>query len=339
LHLHNPITRCPRPGPTVALRFDIDALPIQEAGPPHRPSLEGWASQLPGVMHACGHDGHIAIGLGLAQMLAPRLNRGRGTLKLIFQPAEEGTRGARAVVEAGHLDDVDVFLSLHLGFGIPSGAVALGTHGFLATRKFQVTYLGAPAHAGKEPEAGRNALLAAAQAVLGLHALAQHSEPGVRVNVGKLEAGLAANIVPDRAMMHVELRAPTQQILDVLAARASTLIEGTASAYAALSSQITLTGEATAAATDPDLATWAAALARSVSLFEEFEMRYSFGGSEDATLMMRRVQERGGRAGYFVLGADLSSPHHTSAFDFDESALSSGVALLALIVASALDLW
>jgi aminobenzoyl-glutamate utilization protein A len=317
---------CPQPGPTVVVRLDIDALPVDEAGAPHRPAVEGWASERPGVMHACGHDGHIAMGLGLAALLRPRLMRGKGRLKLLFQPAEEGTRGARAILDAGHVDDADLFLGLHLGLGVPSGSVALGTKGFLATRKYEITFRGRSAHAGKEPEEGRSALLAAAQAALGLHTLAQHSEAGIRVNVGTLNAGTAANVVPESASMAFELRAPTQAML-----------EGSAAAFETTMSA-RLVGEATDAQTDPEVARWTKHVCESASLFANYRMDHLFGASEDATLLMRRVQDRGGQASYFVLGTDLASPHHTPRFDFDETVLASGVALLALVVTSALNL-
>jgi aminobenzoyl-glutamate utilization protein A len=263
--------------------------------------------------------------------------RGKGRLKLLFQPAEEGTRGARAILDAGHVDDADLFLGLHLGLGVPSGSVALGTKGFLATRKYEVTFRGRSAHAGKEPEAGRSALLAAAQAALGLHTLAQHSEAGIRVNVGTLNAGTAANVVPESASMAFELRAPTQAMLEALSARALRMLEGSAAAYETTMSA-RLVGEATDAQTDPEVARWIKHLCESASLFADYRMDHLFGASEDATLLMRRVQERGGQASYSVLGTDLASPHHTPQFDFDEIVLASGVALLALVVTSALTL-
>lgn len=112
-----------RPGPRVALRFDMDALPITEASAgDHPPIRRGFASRHPGVMHACGHDGHVAIGLALAAALSTR--DFPGTVRLLFQPAEEGVRGAQPMVAAGVCADVDVLLAVHLGFGLPSGRFA-----------------------------------------------------------------------------------------------------------------------------------------------------------------------------------------------------------------------
>ncbi len=136
------------------------------------------------MMHACGHDGHTAIGLGLAHTLKQFESGLHGVIKLIFQPAEEGTRGARAMVDAGVVDDVDYFTAVHIGTGVPAGTVVCGSDNFMATTKFDAHFTGTAAHAGAKPEDGHNALLAAAQATLALHAIAPHSEGASRVNVG-----------------------------------------------------------------------------------------------------------------------------------------------------------
>ena len=124
------ILRCGE-GPTVALRFDIDALGMVERGDEgHRPAREGFASRNPGMMHACGHDGHVAIGLGAAEVLMALRKELHGTLKLIFQPAEEGARGARAITAAGHLDGVDYFIGSHIAptDSLDDGDVTCGTY-------------------------------------------------------------------------------------------------------------------------------------------------------------------------------------------------------------------
>ena len=105
-------------GPTIAFRFDMDALKVTETmEDEHKPFREGFASKRQGLMHACGHDGHMAVGLCLAELLMNIKEHLSGTIKLIFQPAEEGVRGARAMVEAGIVDNVDYFFGFHLGFG------------------------------------------------------------------------------------------------------------------------------------------------------------------------------------------------------------------------------
>ncbi|MBR5289172.1 MAG: amidohydrolase, partial [Clostridia bacterium] len=167
------ILRCGE-GPTLAMRFDIDALGMLECPEDtHRPTREGFASRNPGMMHACGHDAHATIGLGTAKALMTLREHLHGTVKLIFQPGEEGARGAKAIVAKGHLDDVDFFIGSHVAptEDLDDGDVTPGTYGSLATTKYDVTFTGLAAHAGGYPERGRSALVAAASAVLALHAI------------------------------------------------------------------------------------------------------------------------------------------------------------------------
>lgn len=325
-----------RPGPTVAVRIDIDALPITEATADHRPASGGWSSDTPGTMHACGHDGHIAIGLAVARLMKDRLEHCDGRLKLIFQPAEEGVRGAKSVVEAGWLDDVDLLLGFHIGLGVPSGTIALGLRGFLATQKYRVTFTGQAAHAGQEPQNGRNALLPACQTSIALHTLAQSSKPGIRVNVGTLKAGTALNIVPDQAVLEVEFRAEQEVDLKRLVERAHHAVEGIAKAHE-VDCSLTLIGEATDWSNTEDMATWVRDLCVAGKIFQKHLMLHEFGASEDVTLMCRQVSERGGSAAYFVLGSDLTAGHHTPGFDFDEGVLVDGTAVLTTAVLSSLS--
>ncbi|MFN2284862.1 MAG: amidohydrolase, partial [Anaerolineae bacterium] len=183
-------------GPTVGLRFDMDALDIQEsAAETHRPAREGFASVNDGVAHACGHDGHTALGLGVAELLMVLRDAFRGTVKLIFQPAEEGVRGAKSMVEAGVVDDVNYLLGLHLYSRWNLGEIECSRSNFLATSKFDALIKGEPAHAGGDPQAGKNALLAAATAVLNLYAIPHHRLGATRINVGKLIAGEGRNVI------------------------------------------------------------------------------------------------------------------------------------------------
>ena len=144
-----------RTGPTLAFRFDMDALPIHESEEAsHFPNQEGFRSRIPGRMHACGHDAHTAIGLGLATLIAGNHENLQGTIKLIFQPAEEGTRGAKAMVETGVVDDVDYFIATHIGTGVPHRQFVAANNGFFATSKLDIYLKGVAAHAGGAPEAG-----------------------------------------------------------------------------------------------------------------------------------------------------------------------------------------
>ena len=151
------ILRCGE-GPTVAMRFDIDALGVfEEKDKSHRPACEGFGSVNEGFMHACGHDGHATIGLGVAKVLMSIKDSLHGTMKLIFQPAEEGDRGAKSIVENGHLDGVDYLIGSHVSDKAADdpAVVIPGSHGSLATTKYDVFFHGVSAHAGGFPGEGQ----------------------------------------------------------------------------------------------------------------------------------------------------------------------------------------
>ncbi|MBR4038725.1 MAG: amidohydrolase [Clostridia bacterium] len=321
------VLRCGE-GKTVALRFDIDALGMQEwPDDTHRPTREGFASVIPGKMHACGHDAHAAIGLGTAKILAGMKEALHGTVKLIFQPGEEGARGAKAIVAAGHLDDADVFIGSHVAptDSLDDGDVTPGTYGSLATTKYDVKFTGLAAHAGGYPERGRNALLAAASAALSLHAIPRHSEGQSRINVGTLHAGTGRNVIPDEALMQIEVRGETTEINSFVAASAEAVCRGAAAMYGCGVS-ITKMGEAEGQHSDEALITRIADVVRrdlphlSVSSIENAKN----WGSEDISVMMNRVQEHGGLATYMRVMTPMAGAQHTVKFDFDEDVLKKG---------------
>ncbi|AWN15049.1 amidohydrolase [Salinisphaera sp. LB1] len=319
-----------RPGPTLAIRVDLDALPIAESqAASHCPAAEGFASCHAGWMHACGHDGHTAIGLGVATLLAERRDQLVGRVKLIFQPAEEGVRGAAALAEAGVVDDVDRFVAVHLGLGCPGGTVLCGCDGFLATSKLDIRFDGRSAHAGGQPEIGRNALLAAAFAVTGLHSIAPHSAGASRLNVGRLRAGTARNAIADRAELEIETRGATTAIDDYMRERAAQIIHGAALAQG-VTADVVCVGRAVECASSPD---WVARIASTIAGLPGIEQVLAHDrsprGSEDATTLMARVQARGGWATYMIVGSDLPAGHHQPAFDIDESCLPVAVRALA----------
>ena len=130
-------------GPVTAFRFDMDAVDLMEStDKDHFPFREGFASVNENAMHACGHDGHTAIGLGLAEVLINNRDKFSGKIKLIFQPAEEGVRGAKSMAKSGIIDDVDLIFGLHLGLKADSGGELFpGSSGFLATSKFDAFFL------------------------------------------------------------------------------------------------------------------------------------------------------------------------------------------------------
>lgn len=327
-----------RPGPVVALRFDMDANEVQEKTEnTHRPKEEGFASLHAGVMHACGHDGHTAIGLGLAKILQDQKARLCGTVKLIFQPAEEGVRGAKAMVEAGVADDVDYLLGMHLGFLASSrDRIICGTDGFLATTKFDAYFYGVPAHAGASPQEGRNALLAAANAAVNLHAIPRHGAGVSRINVGVLEAGSGRNVIAERAVLKLETRGETSVINCFMKEEALRIIHG-AAAMQGVSVKLEEMGGAVGGQSDAVIASRLRKAAEASGLFSLIEDSGNLGASEDFTCFLERVKQRGGQGGYAMVGINRAAGHHDGAFDFEEAALGNAVTVLALTVVDLLQ--
>jgi len=309
-----------RPGKTVALRFDMDCNEVNEAADDkHRPYREGFASVHEGCMHACGHDGHTAAGLAIAELLAGLRDKLCGRIKLIFQPAEEGVRGARAMTAAGVADDVDYLLGAHLM--MPEvGFLGYDVTGFLATTKFNADFTGVPAHAGSHPEVGRNAMLAAATAAVNIQAIPRHSEGVSRINVGVLQAGTGRNVVPACAHLEIETRGASTAINEYIYKRAETILQG-AAAMQEVRVKITPTGSAASGNNTTALSARIKAVAERLGTFSKLETVHDIGGSEDCSYFMERVQKNGGQAAYLIIGGALAAINHNSRFDFDEKAL------------------
>jgi aminobenzoyl-glutamate utilization protein A len=320
-----------RPGPMWALRFDTDALPITEAdGAAHRPAAQGFASTFTGSMHACGHDGHVAIGLALAERLA-RDPDFPGTVRFLFQPAEEGGRGARAMLGAGVLDGVDRFLALHLGLGLPLRHVVGGAVGAFATTKLRARFTGVASHASAAPQQGRNALAAAAAATLAVLGQPRWSSSDTRVNVGTLHAGDNVNIVPAWAELTAETRALDAEVQAELSDRVVAALHGSAATYGC-EVAVTETGGSTTIRSDEAVAQ--AAYDAALALGGTGQTTGPMGGSDDASLFLAEVQRTGGTGSYVMVGADNPAPHHNPAFDVDEAALGFSVDLLESLVRS-----
>ena len=317
------------PGATMAFRFDMDANDLVESeDEAHRPWREGFSSVNKGAMHGCGHDGHTTIGLALAKILVQIKDSLAGRVKLIFQPAEEGVRGAKSMVASGIVDDVDYLIGMHLGMSIKKkGAVTCGTEGFLATTKLDAEFTGVPAHAGGAPETGRNALLAAATAALNLHAISRHSKGISRINVGVLQAGTGRNVIPANALLKLETRGATSEVNEYMYQEAVRILKAAAQMYG-VSVILKEMGGAAGCSNSPALVKRLSRMVEKSNLFKEVLSAGNIGGSEDCTYFMERVQQHGGQAAYLMVGADLAAGHHDSRFDFNEEALFTAVALL-----------
>jgi aminobenzoyl-glutamate utilization protein A len=310
-----------RPGPTVAIRFDIDCVPVTESTDPNRiPVKEGFCSKNPGFMHACGHDAHTSIGLAVAHWAADHKDALKGKLKILFQPAEEGVRGAAGMAASGIVDDADYFLGAHIGMMCKSGELSVNPYGFLCTTKLDVTYTGRPAHAGVEPNAGRNAMAAACNAVVQLLGIARHGSGMTRINVGQLTAGEGRNVIPSHALMKMEVRGQTGEINQYMYDSAMAIIKGCAIGQNCEYS-VEKMGEAVDLTNDPELVKVLTEAGHAVKGLNVREDPMNFGGSEDATILARRVQSHGGKAAFMVIGTDRPSGHHTSNFDIKESDL------------------
>lgn len=309
-------------GPAIAFRVDMDALDINEkSDESHFPAKAGFSSKIPSKMHACGHDAHTAIGLGLATMIAENKEELHGKIKLIFQPAEEGTRGAKSMVEASVVNDVDYFIASHIGMGIPHRHFTAANNGFLATSKLDITFHGQSSHAGAKPEEGNNALLAAAAAALNIYAISRHSDGASRINVGEMHAGSGRNIIPGQAQLKVETRGQTTEINEYTRKQVEAVVEGAARMYQN-EYKIEVVGEARSSFCSRELAEKLNTCAQEHPMIEKSNLESSqVSGSEDATFFMEEVQKNGGLATYCIFGTELAAGHHNEKFDIDEETL------------------
>lgn len=339
-----------RDGKTKAFRFDMDALTVTESMDADRaPVKEQFVSQYPSVSHACGHDGHMALGLTFAEYVAEQCGKKKQTIEsvlnqeaerkiqnkipaevcgrymFIFQPAEEGVRGAFAFRHQWNFGKIDEMYCCHIGFA-PDDTFVAGAKGFLATSKFDVTFTGKSAHAGLAPERGRNALLAAAKAAMDMQAFPRPEIGITRLNVGKLEAGEARNTIPAHAKMIVETRGETGELNTYMKEQALSCIERAAKEYG-VTYEVQFQGESVSAASDEALSQKVLAVAKQNGCFSDYMLTKDFGASDDGAVFMDLVEQQGGKAVYMLLGTKIRGLHHESVFDFDESVLDKGFAL------------
>ncbi len=320
-------------GPTFALRFDIDGLPYAEECSKDSPaSTEGYRSVNYSCTHACGHDAHTAIGLELARRIMENIDEYSGQIRLIFQPAEETTLGARSIVDKGHLNNVDYFLAVHLALSaenvpLPSHTVACGVKDFMSCRQIDVTFHGKAAHPCGAAQEGKNAILAACCAALNLHSIAHHEKGLCRVNVGKIQGGVCTNTIAPECTIELEYRGQYREITEYLEKRVFNILDGSALAYDLTYSYVDH-GEVPAGQSDDELMNVVYMAAEDVPWFEKIYMEGNLGGTDDAAVMMNKVQEQGGVGTYIGIGTDVSNPLHNPGFDFDETCLTASADLL-----------
>lgn len=226
------LVRGARPGPCIMWRADIDALPIPEkSGLP-------FASQNAGVMHACGHDGHMAIALSIAEILSSQRKEMTGSVRFVFQPAEEAAGGAPACIADGVLENprVDRVLGLHIAADVPLGAINVAPGPFFAApTAFRIEIRGRGGHAAS-PHQAVDSVVVAAHLVTALQTVVSRSvapsEPAV-LTVGKIEAGFRGNVIAEAATMTGTIRSYTEPVRELLVTRTEEIVAGVCAAFGA----------------------------------------------------------------------------------------------------------
>ncbi|HEY9631929.1 MAG TPA: M20 family metallopeptidase [Coleofasciculaceae cyanobacterium] len=313
-----------RPGPVLAIRADMDALPIQEAND------VAYRSQHDGVMHACGHDGHTAIALGTAYYLTQHREDFAGTVKIIFQPAEEGPGGAKPMVEEGVLKnpDVDAIIGLHLWNNLPLGTVGVRSGALMAAVEcFHCTILGKGGH-GAMPHQTVDSIVVSAQIVNALQTIvARNIDPieSAVVTVGTIHAGTALNVIADTARMSGTVRYFNPKLEGYFGKRIEQVIGGVCQSHGA-SYELNYESLYPPVINDAKMAELVCSVALDVveapaGIVPECQTM----GGEDMAFFLQKVP-----GCYFFLGSanptkNLAYPHHHPRFDFDETALGMGV--------------
>lgn len=317
-----------REGKTIAFRFDIDGVDVTESkDESHRPFKEGFRADIDGVTHACGHDGHITMGLFLARLISENLDDFNGKFRFIFQTAEEGTRGAVGMEAAGVLDGVDYLLGGHIGFQATTmGGIICGTNKLLATTKFDVTLKGKASHAAGAPQKGANALLAAAQIALNMHGITRHSDGVTRINVGVLRAGEGRNVIPPNGYLACETRGETTELNNFMYEECMKIIKGVSEIYG-ITYDVKVTGGTAGGDSDIEVTELYESVAKDSPFIDNDKIvkEFDFGACEDFAHFMQSVQKSGGKSGYLMIGTTLKASHHASTFDFDEKSLLAGI--------------
>ena len=311
-------------GKVLAIRADMDALPIQEE------NQVPYCSQQDGVMHACGHDGHTAIALGTAYYLNQHRKDFSGTVKIIFQPAEEGPGGAKPMIAAGVLKnpDVDAIIGLHLWNNLPLGTVGVRAGALMAAVElFRCTIFGKGGH-GAIPHQTVDSVVVAAQIVNALQTIVSRNVNPIDsavVTVGELHAGTAVNVIADTARMGGTVRYFNPDLAGFFKERIQQIIAGICQSHGA-NYDLDYIHLYPPVINDPEIA----ALVRSVA---EEVIETPIGivpecqtmGGEDMSFFLQEVP-----GCYFFIGSanpekKLDYPHHHPRFDFDETALPMGV--------------
>jgi len=316
-----------RPGPVALLRFDMDALPVTEQ------TGAEYASLNPGVMHACGHDGHTAIGLTVARLLHAHREELAGTVKLVFQPAEEGLGGAPRMIEAGTLQNPspDFSLALHLWNEKALGWLGVASGPTMAAAEiFQLRLVGKGGH-GAVPNLAIDPIVAAAQLISSLQSIVARNVSPLQsavVSVTTIHGGDAFNVIPSQVEITGTIRTFDPLVRQRVLERFHELVAGLAGAFNC-QADLDLQSITPALVNDPRVAARLQSVAGDLFPDSELDTHYRTMGSEDMSFFMQEIP-----GCFFFIGSanpekGLDAAHHHPRFDFDERALSRAAALMA----------
>ncbi|MBW4436117.1 MAG: amidohydrolase [Pleurocapsa minor GSE-CHR-MK-17-07R] len=319
-------------GPTVLVRADMDALPIREEN-----SVD-YVSTTGGKMHACGHDGHTSIALGVARILAGLRDDIHGRVKFVFQPAEEVGRGAQAMVSDGVLEDPrpDYSVGLHLWNSLPVGTVGIAPGPVMAgASTFIIRIQGRGGHAAS-PHQSIDPVICAAQIVMGLQSIISRNvdpfESGV-ISVSVVKAGETHNVTPQSAEMIGTMRYFKDDVRDLMVRRMREVTEHTAMAMGC-TAELVVTPMTFPVVNDPQVTATLSRKFGDIVGPDQLDAGVRTMGAEDVGLFMRDIPGT-----YFFVGArdataDAYYPHHHPRFTIDEASLPLGAALLVTAVAA-----
>ena len=314
------------PSQVVLLRFDMDALPIQEE------TGAEYASINNGVMHACGHDGHMAIGLTVAKILNKHRNEFKGTVKLVFQPGEEGLGGAEQMIADGILvsPQPDVVLALHIWNEKPVGWIGIVPGPVMAAADiFTIKITGKGGH-GAVPNLCKDPILAAAQVINLLQGIASRNVSPLKsavVTVASIRGGEAFNVIPSEVELKGTIRTFEPEIRDLVIKRFHQIVENVSSALEC-ESIIEIRSITPAVINHPDITNRVQQVAGRVLPNDHLDYKSMTMGSEDMAFIMQQIP-----GCYFFIGSankdkNLDASHHHPKFDFDESILPTAVGLM-----------
>jgi len=337
-----PVASCAKPGlravlegaaggTTVALRADMDALPIQEEGD------KPYISLNPGAAHACAHDGHMAILLVVAKVLAARKNAFKGRVVFLFQPSEERTPGgAKPMIEEGALDGVDAVFGLHLWQSLPTGVLGIVKGPMMAQADdFKIVVKGKGGH-GSMPQMTVDPILVAAQLVVSLQSIVSRNvdplKPAV-LSFGSVNGGTIFNVIPSEVTMTGTVRTFDADLQRMIEGRMRAIIEDTCCAFGA-SAEFRYQEGYPPLVNDARMAEFVLETARAALGGDRIKSIEPVMGGEDFAYFLRKVP---GAFWFFGMGDGMPHPHHHPAFDIDEKALPSAAFHMASLVLDYFD--